>query len=321
MRFALAIACLALVLPAPAAFGWGYATHAFVADELYKQGGARNADEIYAALAPDMFNTAYDYEPLEYEELYALVHYQADRMWDAARTGREKALAFGFHTHSGDGGADQTAHHDGLTYGEGTGHVIQKASDMQAVLRFYELDLMTLLGLDPTYEPVELEVYHSILEYATEVLTVRIDPEIGLKIAEAAAERSRRFPSLFVDAYEVELEAILGEDASERIHATEASFREEMMAYGMLLTFDEETLLTVLTGHIAQYAEAELERLGVELPDGFDPVPLIGAYLDLAMVLCETDYAAELEATTGLVQEELAERGIFGSRDFVRAQR
>ena len=42
-----------------------------------------------------MFNTAYDYDPLEYEELYALVHYQADRTWDAARTGREKALAFG----------------------------------------------------------------------------------------------------------------------------------------------------------------------------------------------------------------------------------
>lgn len=312
---------LALALVAPSAYGWGAATHTVVADRLEKQGGARNADEIYGSCAPDMFNTAFDLPVFGPGGLYELTHDHAEQIWDAARTGRERSLAVGFCSHSDVFGADHTAHHDGITYGAGEGYVIAKVDDMRDVLAAIGYDLPTVLYPLSIPSDAEEEIYHSIIEYAIDVLTTRIDPAVGAKLADAARQRSDRFPALFVEAYGDELEDLLGSNAAAIVEVVEEEFRQGMIEYGTLLTLDEEDILAALSLYIADFASGYLALWGVELPDGFDPVPLIAFYLDVAMDLCAADYEAELEATVEAVSGELEDRDIHSSAAGARARR
>lgn len=39
------------------AFGWGSAVHAYIDDHLGRKGPVRNLNEIYGAMAPDVFNS------------------------------------------------------------------------------------------------------------------------------------------------------------------------------------------------------------------------------------------------------------------------
>ena len=116
-------------------------------------------DEIYGACAPDMFNEIFDPNVPVYVPggLYELTHTHAEKVWVAARTGRERSLAVCYCSHSGVFGADRTAHHDGVTYGAGEGYVIAKAADMQAALAAIGHDLPTVLGLPLLPEQVELD--------------------------------------------------------------------------------------------------------------------------------------------------------------------
>jgi len=312
---------LVLAVAAPSAYGWGYATHALVADDIEKQGGARNYDEIYGSCAPDMFNTAFALPVYGPGGLYELTHDNAEQVWGAARRGRERSLAVGFCSHSDVFGADQTAHHDGITYGAGAGYVIAKVTDMQTALAAIGYDLPTLLAPLPIPGGAEEEIYHSIIEYAVDVLTVRIDPTVGTKIAEAARRRSDRFPALFFRAYRDELTALLGSSAEAIVGVVEEEFRQGLIQYGNLLTLEEAEILAALSLYIADFAADYLALWGVELPEGFDPVPLIGFYLQVAMDLCAADYPAELAATLNEVQTELDARNIHGSADGRRARR
>lgn len=57
------------------AYGWGSATHAYIDDHLGKQGPVKNLNEIYGAMAPDVFNFLFsNMDMMKY--LYTVTHYQ-----------------------------------------------------------------------------------------------------------------------------------------------------------------------------------------------------------------------------------------------------
>lgn len=309
MRKALTI-LLVLLLTSPTAFGWGYATHTVVGDELGVPGGILNADEIYGASAPDMFNMAFTLPVYVPGGLYDLTHDHAERIWKAARTPRERALALGFCSHSDVFGADKTAHHDGITYGQGEGYIIAKVDDMRAALTAIGYDLPTALAPLPVTQDLEDEIYHSILEYATDVLTRRIDPKVGARLALAAKFRSPRFPDLVYRTYQTEFDALLGANAKAVVVAVEEEFRQGLIEYGQLLALTEAEILAVLPGYISDFAVDYLAMWGLDLPPGVDTTPLAALYLDVAMNLCAADYEAELEATTQAVEKELWKRRV-----------
>jgi len=65
-----------------------------------------------------------------YPYLYEQTHYITFDIKNAADEKLKKALAFGYFSHNGVWGADFTAHHSGITYGQGQGYVIAKATEL-----------------------------------------------------------------------------------------------------------------------------------------------------------------------------------------------
>ena len=57
------------------AYPWGFAVHAHLADRLNKPEGDRNLNEMYGAMAPDMFNFRFDLPVYGEGEIYFQLHY------------------------------------------------------------------------------------------------------------------------------------------------------------------------------------------------------------------------------------------------------
>ena len=135
---------LILGLGASQAWAWGSATHTYIDDRLNRQGrGEKNLGEMYGGIAPDLFNYLFaPYQPY----LYGQTHDDFLKVWEAAGPGRssvKRALAYGFVSHNDLWGADVTAHHNGLTFGQGQGYVIAKAQAM----RTYLIDTLAHMGI------------------------------------------------------------------------------------------------------------------------------------------------------------------------------
>ena len=201
------ICCLFLALPT-AAFSWNQATHAYIAQELGARTGLDNLSEMWGSVAPDMFN--YVFDPAlcpgwiadqtqgTYSETFM-------KVWAAAGTHAEEALAHGFVAHNGAWGADYPAHEACLTCGQGEGYIIAKA------------DSLLNSPLDPAdpqrtvgeaFAGLGLSLYEGemvarlLTEYAIDVmLTNDVDPLLGRRLERAAHARSKEFPSLLVKAF------------------------------------------------------------------------------------------------------------------------
>ena len=66
---------LFLALTMGQAYGWGSATHAYIDDHLGKKGPVKNLNEIYGAMAPDVFNFLFsNMDMMKY--LYTVAHYR-----------------------------------------------------------------------------------------------------------------------------------------------------------------------------------------------------------------------------------------------------
>ncbi len=293
-----------ILLCASTAYPWGFAAHAYLAHWLNKQEGDRDLNEIYGAMAPDMFNFRFDLPVYGDGEIYQQLHYLWQNVWDRKKTGMEKGLGYGFISHNDAWGADFTAHHAGITHGTEEGYVIAKAEELLAA------DPTLLLLTD---EQTALELCHTFVEYGLEILTTRIDPTIGQQITAAAVYRSPRFSSMLVEAYAESFAPLFGNDpavAQQVIVAGEAEFRGQMMLYGQLLMLDEETLTLVFAQHLAEFAD----EYGVEVPPWIDPVEVIQSYLQTAVQICEDGYAAELHATAQYLDAAMAFYGVGNSQ-------
>src|SRR5512138_2415292 len=89
------------------AFGWGNATHMYLAHSLGLPNGTPNLREMYGAVLPDVFNYMFDANG---QYLYNQTHMNSMPFFTAATNDVLKETALGFLTHNGAWGADHSAH-------------------------------------------------------------------------------------------------------------------------------------------------------------------------------------------------------------------
>ena len=303
---------LILGLGTSQAWAWGSATHIYIDDRLNRQGlGQKNLGEMYGGIAPDIYNYLFaPYQPY----LYGQTHNDFLKVWEAARPGRSsvnRAFAYGFVSHNDLWGADVTAHHNGLTFGQGQGYVIAKAQAMKPILSA----TLTAVGI-LLPDKVALDLSHNLVEYGVDVLVKNLDAQVGAKLAGAALKRNPTFPALLVQAYGDDVAATLGissEKAAQLILTTEQSFRKIKVYEGQALMQDDAAAIALLAEEYADFAQGYLAMFGVTLPPGVgrDQIVALAEYfIGQAMVMCQGDFAQELTATIDFVNEQLATHGI-----------
>ena len=307
----LVMICLSLVFLTSDAFSWGYATHTYIDDHIGKNCWVRNSDEIYGGIAPDMFNYMFD-TPEYLGYLSYQTHNGFMQVWEKAKVNREKAFVYGFVSHNDVWGADSTAHHSGITYGQTEGYVIAKAELLKPTIS----EILT--GLAPDYpsdllDEIALDVSHELTEYAIDVLIKRLDPMIGEKIARSALHRSPQFPRLLVRAYAAEFssyEGISFPEAARLIKTAEKEFRESMVLYGQALMLDKETAIQLISEQTAYIAVSFLGAYGITIPEGTDLVPLVTSAIGQSLDICAEDFSYEIEATIDYVDQQMNVNGI-----------
>ena len=290
-----------LLCPAPV-WAWGSATHAHVADRLGAVDGAANLNEIYGAMGLDTFNYLFG-SPFQ-SQLHDLAHYQAMRVWQAAQGGNwaARSAAYGFMSHNDVWGADYTAHHRGLTYGQSNGYVIAKTAAL-----VNSSQLLPALNLPA---PVAEELTHIVVETGVDVLLLDLNPTIGQKIMASTQVRTDAFPQLLVQAYAGDL-ALPPGDAAALIYGTEAFFRNMMLGYGYALSFPPDQAVPLLAGQFADLASAYLDSYNITLNMDKDQIALfLAGFINEAMGLCRGDFAAEIDQTIAFVDGQLREHGV-----------
>ncbi len=290
------------------AFGWGAATHAYIDSHLSEKD---SLNAIYGGMVPDMFQYVFD-NPCLSVDLNDQTHHSFMPVWDEASVlpaVPPKALAYGFVSHNDTWGADSTAHHAGITFGQSEGYIIAKAYELKTILEQQVPEYQALQIPDP----VSLEISHELVEDGVDILVKRLDPTIGRKLMMSAMGRSKALPVLLSEAYAADLSSCAGIsylEASRLIATTEAELRKNMVAYGALLTQNETTAVQILSQQVAQLAIGFLAANGIELPPGTDLSPLIEFAIATSMEICADDFGAEIQATITLVKDNLISHGV-----------
>jgi hypothetical protein len=304
--FTLGLALLSLTLFCSEAFSWGFATHTYIDGEIGKKMGQKNNNELYGGVAPDLFNYVFE---LPYQaNLAASTHDDFMKLWHQTHTGIERALGFGFVSHNDVWGADYTAHHSGITFGQGEGYVIAKASMLAAAM---ECDLTYQQLQIP--DEITLQVAHELIEQGIDIMLKKADPLIGQRMVNAALTRSKEFPDLLVDAYAADVAVYSGmtrHDAAAFIKTAERKHREKMILYGTALMQDEDTALQLLSEQTAEIAAGFLASYGIVLPSEVDLTSIVNIATKVGMDLCANDFLTEIEATADYVDRQMWKRGI-----------
>ena len=310
----ISVVIVSVGLLASEAFSWGWGVHTYIDDHLGMDRGLRNRNEIYGGMAPDVFNYMFGYLPFLSNQThgdYVTGESHFMKVWDAAKGGFQKSLAFGFVSHNDLWGADFTAHHQCIACGAGLskGYVILKAEELQPVLMSV-LEINGIL-LD---SGVVLDIAHEMTEAGIDLLVKRtLDPRIGQKIVSSSLLRDPEFPLLLVKAFAGDLADYAGInrfEAARIIVSAEREFRKSMILYGTALNQDEATALMLISEQLAAVAEGFLAANGVDLPEEVDLVPLIQFAIGTSMEICADDFADELKKTTTFVEKQLKTQGV-----------
>jgi hypothetical protein len=289
------------------AFSWGFATHAYIDDHLGKTKKNQNVDEIYGSVAPDTFNYLFT-NPDYLGFLADQTHVEATKLWNVSNQGLGKSLAYGFVSHNDVWGADSTAHHQGLTFGQAEGYVIAKATLLAGILK--QVPEYAALNLP---DEVTLEISHELVEDGIDLLVKGMDPSIGQKLSSSALSRTSNFPVLLVKAYARDFSQFAGisyQNASKLIIAAEKEFRQRIVFYGQALMQDDETAIRLISEGTAEVAASFLQANGFALPPDVDIVPLIEFAIGESIDLCAGDFASEIAATINFVNQNLGANGI-----------
>lgn len=291
-------------------YGWGSATHAYIAHEVGEQQGSSNLSEIYGAVLPDAFNVMFG-DPYQ-GELWTQTHYEFMKLVDEAQSQSDKALAYGFASHNEAWGADQTAHISAMD-DPSQGYVIRKQNELAAILEPQVRLFLLFSGVSNANEIMDEvlpTVAHTAIETAVDLLICQNeDPDIGQRLLLAARTRGWSAPILLCKAYAAGLAETAGTTeavAAPLIIAAENEFRYQMELYGTALTQEDPVAALAEQG-------ADLARLLVATELGIVvdvPVDLMTEMLDSATELVKDDYAAELADTITHVQAELESHGV-----------
>ena len=228
------------------------------------------------------------------------------KVWDSARWGLQKPLAYGFVSHSL---ADLTAHGEESYAIEG--YAMVKAAEL---LNYLPPEFRRTVG-----DELLTQMLHIIVENAVDILTIRDDHLIGKKITSAALLRSPELPLLLVKAYAPDFAAnpdfhISRHEAAAFIVSAEKEFRKSIILYGQILTLDEPTALRLISKQTADAAVAYLGLYGIDISGLFqdeeDLIQLITVLTDLAISNCAYDYQGEINTTIDYVDGWLEDENV-----------
>ncbi len=311
------------------AYGWGSATHGYIAKELGKAFGYANLQEMYGSTLPDMVNLK-NIPPTEpYESLYAKFHFiepgSQEAIINQAKGCFQKAFVYGFASHNDMWGADSTAHHDAASnpVDDDGGYV--NAKTLQLILDA-EFGLVVRLSsiLEAAGAPAEA------IPYLVEVLAPTVadfgietgvdflikrneDPVIGLRLFFAASFRSRWIPYMLARAYSG------GDLALARIIiGSEKEFKEIMKLYGQAFLLDEEaainSIITQWIPLVSEIAQNLYPIPGViEITEEIEQrlITLGIEAVERGIEICASDYSYEISSTIEDVGEKLEEQEIY----------
>ncbi|MHC4516969.1 MAG: hypothetical protein ACYTAS_00130, partial [Planctomycetota bacterium] len=224
-------------------YGWGSATHAYIARELGDKQESTNLMEIYGALLPDTFNVMFG-DPYQ-SQLWTQTHYEFMKLVEKAESEHDKALARGFASHNEAWGADQTGHISSINHPD-EGYVIRKQNELAATLK-PQVRLFLLFSGVPNANAVVEEVLptvaHTAIETAVDLLVCQNeDPDLGQRLVLAARTRGWSAPILLCKAYATDFAATAGTTeavAAPLIIAAESELRHQIELYGAALTQDD----------------------------------------------------------------------------------
>ncbi len=296
------IATVILCTPATLTFGWGAATHTYLAKELGSQGGIMNLQEMYGAVLPDMFNMMFGYSHKEY--LWNESHYEFMKVVEEATLPLTKAFVYGFASHNEAWGADQTAH---------GGYVSAKTDILSPLLKTKIQDFLAAHGisLDPILlDQLASRIAHNAVESAVDLLVSRNEaPYIGMHLLLAAKSRNPLIPPLLCKAYSEDFAYEAGisfQEATVILVKAERQFGEYMELYGgILMQANAADLMAVQSAKLAELILQKEYGISVSVP----PV-LMKFCLNAAVMVAKNDYSAELATTLSYVEEELENHGI-----------
>ena len=298
-----------LCLTVTSAFGWGAATHTYLANELGSQHGSVNLHEMYGAVLPDMFNLMFGHPYQEY--LWDETHYEFMKVVEKAKSREEKALGYGFASHNEDWGADYTAHISAMTP-QGDGYVVAKAQLLTPYVEYliaYFLNLYSIPDAAVIAQQLAPTVAESAVESAVDYLVSQNeDTNVGMRIVFAANSRGSFVPALIKQAYAKDFSKAAGikmREAIDIIVETEEQFREYMVLYGGILT--QPNAIELMAQQGADLATLLLAEYGISLE--VNPI-LLEICILWAIDIVELDYSAELSATLSHVASELESHGI-----------
>jgi hypothetical protein len=311
-RFALlVVAAFVFVWSVPSSvYGWGSATHAYIAHQFVDGQGSADMQAIYGSVLADAFNTMVS-DPYQ-DPLWTLTHYDFQKLVDQAESQSDKAIAYGFASHNESWGADETAHITSVGLPE-SGYVIRKGEALGAILRpSVRLFLLANGASDPdaVLDSVLPGVTHTAIETAVDLLiSQNEDPDIGQRLVLAAQTRGWSAPILLCKAYAADIAATAGiteSVASPLIVAAESEFRVQMEVYGAAFCQEDPVEALAEQG-------AELSKQLLAGAQGFVvdvPVDLMKQILTAAVDVVKDDYATEVAATVTQVQQELESHAV-----------
>jgi hypothetical protein len=221
-------------------------------------------------------------------------------VWKKAKYwGYQKNLAYGYVAHNDVWGMDYTAHWEAQSIPTPPdfpadlppGYVIIKAYQLNEFLK--NIPAYAALNLP---DELAIEVCHNLVEAAGDILILREDKSIGKKVLIASLLRSPDFPNLLVRA--------IGQEYKDLILTAEKEFRKIAAMLGGALLLGEEEAIQALSEQMAELGAEFLKLYGYNL-DPADLIPLAEAGIREAIVLCESDYMNEIEATIRFVKKNL----------------
>ena len=135
----------ALVCTTAAEFGWGNATHVYIADHLGAKLPLQNTYELYGALLPDIYSYRFDEVGMQ---MHGTLHGTIGTMLTLAVKRDVKSAAFGFLSHNELYGADATAHQQAMTL-PAKGYMVIKGDLLALELKPVLITVMTDKLVDP----------------------------------------------------------------------------------------------------------------------------------------------------------------------------
>jgi hypothetical protein len=301
------IVILLLVGFSNAAFGWGNATHAYIAKQitLNNTTGAFDLRVAYAANLPDMCNLVLTPEG---QVMAALMHTSDPTLAPRVHDADARAILFGISIHAEHYGADRTAHINADAPGTSMpGYFIAKGAELATLpgggLTAIVADIMA--HATPPVVNDEVAGYiagilgHDLSETAVDLLMKdNLDVTVGLEMIAAAKSRPNQTAQVVAAAYGQSLGLV---------QQWEKPFRRQMEDYGKVMTLPTESAIQLLAANQVPVAKMYIEMLLAE--NGFPAIVTVtpeqvAAGIIMARSVVQDDYKAEIVNTISFIRNE-----------------